>query len=70
MRSNKFDFFISAVGMKPECSLVNSLKDTGFNPIVIGDAKEVSQISEALLGGVEAAIGIYFCKDYNVIELL
>lgn len=57
-KSEKYDFLISAVGMKPECSLAKPLTDAGFSPILIGDANVVSQISEALVAAVEAANSI------------
>jgi 2,4-dienoyl-CoA reductase-like NADH-dependent reductase (Old Yellow Enzyme family)/thioredoxin reductase len=56
--SEKYDFLITAVGMRSECSLAESLKESGYNPIIIGDAKKPLNIANALLDAVEAVIGL------------
>jgi 2,4-dienoyl-CoA reductase-like NADH-dependent reductase (Old Yellow Enzyme family)/NADPH-dependent 2,4-dienoyl-CoA reductase/sulfur reductase-like enzyme len=46
--SDKYDYFVSAIGLQSENTIVKSLEDSGYSPIVIGDAKEPSRFKEVI----------------------
>ena len=55
--SGKYDYFISAVGEKPDTSLLDALKKEGFDPIPVGNCgfKRASRFYEVLLDAIEVA---------------
>lgn len=53
-----FDTVVWAVGLRPEQTLVEELKQIGVAPVVIGDAGKVSRLHEALTSAVAAVINL------------
>lgn len=56
--SKKYDFIITAVGMRSESALAEALKEAGSAPIIIGDANKPLNIANALLDAVEAVVAL------------
>ncbi|MCT4631658.1 MAG: FAD-dependent oxidoreductase [Firmicutes bacterium] len=47
-KSERYDFLVSAIGLKSENSIASILEDRGYSPIIVGDAKEPSRFKEVI----------------------
>jgi 2,4-dienoyl-CoA reductase-like NADH-dependent reductase (Old Yellow Enzyme family)/thioredoxin reductase len=57
-QSKKYDYFISAVGLRSNNQLAKELETAGFQTLLVGDAKEPSRFMEVLTDGLETALQI------------
>jgi NADH dehydrogenase FAD-containing subunit len=57
-QSKKYDYFISAVGLRSNDELAKELETSGFQTLLVGDAKEPSRFMEVLTDGLETALQI------------
>ena len=57
-KTEPYDAMVCAVGLEPNNTLLEPLKKAGFDPVVIGDALEVSRFFEAMMSAVKAANAI------------
>ena len=58
MQSAPFDTIFVAVGMKSENALAEALKEKGYEPLIVGDAKTPTKFKEVLISAVEAALSL------------
>ena len=49
---------VLSLGSRPDASVVEELKKSGFSPIIIGDANRVGKIADATKAAYKAAISI------------